>query len=310
MSDNSNVVDECQFRLAMKEVLRRLDFRPGAVTGPGRSGAIASVYASHFLGVPWIPYGQPCPDSLKPLLIIDTASKTGRTLRKAWAKYGKGEDVKILAVIHEPPRVRFWYEASKQHDRESVARDRMIIRLSGARGAGPLVSSRETTESSEGGLREMGITQPIDEDTEDLIYDDFWRPILEKDGVLDVGQLKRELFDYYRLMGATTKVYAHVTGGMATKPNTDPDLICALADDFYSENVYEISPLAWDGLSAETIYGHAEVYCDGGKWRWRLLDREEMAIINRIDDGLESQELAKNAAFEAHKRFLLEFTIE
>lgn len=54
-----------------------------AVTGPGRSGAIASVYASHMLGIPWLPFGAKCPEHLRPLLIIDTASKHGRTLRRA-----------------------------------------------------------------------------------------------------------------------------------------------------------------------------------------------------------------------------------
>jgi len=74
------------------------------VTGPGRSGAIASVYASHYLGIPFVPYkhfshGTP--------LIVDTACQSGRTIRKASKVYG-GAD--FIFMYQEPPRVRFWYE--------------------------------------------------------------------------------------------------------------------------------------------------------------------------------------------------------
>lgn len=99
-------VTESEFRERVAEKLRGLDVR--AVTGPGRSGAVASVYASHYLGLPWIPYGQPCPDKLRPLLIVDTAHWTGATIRKAQRRYG--EQTEIVALYHEPPMVRFWYE--------------------------------------------------------------------------------------------------------------------------------------------------------------------------------------------------------
>jgi len=80
-----------------------------AVTGPGRSGAIASVYASHILRIPWIPFGQKCPEHLTPLLIIDTAEKTGKTIRKAKKEYNNLNTVAIT-LYKEPPRVYFWYE--------------------------------------------------------------------------------------------------------------------------------------------------------------------------------------------------------
>ncbi len=81
----------------------------GSVTGPGRSGAIAAVYASHILG---IPYGQTPPQELGNLLIIDTAIESGETLKKAARKYCKYSH-HILALYQEPPRVAFWYEATK-----------------------------------------------------------------------------------------------------------------------------------------------------------------------------------------------------
>lgn len=79
-----------------------------AVCGPGRSGAVAAVYASHMLGVPFVPYDRPCPEHLKPLLVVDTATKTGRTLRKAERRH---PGAVVMALYDEPPRVHFWYEA-------------------------------------------------------------------------------------------------------------------------------------------------------------------------------------------------------
>ena len=52
-----------------------------------RSGAVAAVYASHMLHVPFIPYGQKHPQHLGRLLIVDTARESGATLRKAERKY-------------------------------------------------------------------------------------------------------------------------------------------------------------------------------------------------------------------------------
>lgn len=105
------IVTEPEFRARLVEVLaaaRTDDI--GAVMGPGRSGAVAAVYASHYLGVPFIPYGFPHPAHLGRLLIIDTARESGRTLRKAGRKY---EGALAIACFEEPPRVAFWYEARK-----------------------------------------------------------------------------------------------------------------------------------------------------------------------------------------------------
>lgn len=85
----------------------------GSVTGPGRSGAIAAVYASHILGVPFIPYKtEAVPTHLGVPLIIDTAMESGATMRKA-ERFYKQVDSMSRVCYHEPPRVAFWYEARK-----------------------------------------------------------------------------------------------------------------------------------------------------------------------------------------------------
>ncbi|WP_316196664.1 hypothetical protein [Bradyrhizobium sp. SZCCHNS3053] len=106
------IVSEEEFAARLRFVLQEFCLADiGAVTGPGRSGAIAAVYASHILHVPFIPYGQACPEKFR-LLIIDTARESGRTLRKATRRYRDCDPV-VIAVYEEPPRVAFWYEAPK-----------------------------------------------------------------------------------------------------------------------------------------------------------------------------------------------------
>jgi hypothetical protein len=107
------VVSEREFDAKLRE---KLVASPvilcGSVTGPGRSGAIAAVYASHLLGIPFIPYGSKVPEHLGQLLIVDTASESGATMRKAARRYEHCDPVCVVA-FQEPPRVMFWYEAPK-----------------------------------------------------------------------------------------------------------------------------------------------------------------------------------------------------
>ena len=106
-------VSEPEFRARIQtELMSGIYADVGAVTGPGRSGAIAAVYASHILRVPFIPFGHDVPANLGGLLIIDTAAQSGRTLRKAARRYSDHAWLTV-ALYSEPPRVMFWYEGRK-----------------------------------------------------------------------------------------------------------------------------------------------------------------------------------------------------
>ena len=99
------IISEAEFREKISSDLSTLtgfDY----VVGPGRSGAIAAVYASHIMGLPFLPYKCKIPN--KTPLIVDTAMQSGRTLRKASRLYN---DAEFYYAYREPPRVRFWYEA-------------------------------------------------------------------------------------------------------------------------------------------------------------------------------------------------------
>ena len=116
------IIAEAEFALRMAGVLMGLP-AVGFVTGPGRSGAVAAVYASHLLGIPFVPYGSPAPAGLGRALLVDTARESGETMRKAARKYAAANPVVVVAY-EEPPRVAFWYEASKpqryQHERRAA----------------------------------------------------------------------------------------------------------------------------------------------------------------------------------------------
>lgn len=111
----SRGVSEAEFGERMRELLIGVDC--GSVVGPGRSGAVAAVYASHILHVPFIPYGALAPVQLGRVLVIDTARESGSTIRKAAREYEYANPI-VLVAYEEPPRVRFWYEVMKpQHYR-------------------------------------------------------------------------------------------------------------------------------------------------------------------------------------------------
>lgn len=102
------MVQETEFREALVEKLSvfcpsDFDF----VTGPGRSGSVAAVYASHLLGIPYVPYKA---NPTGRYLVVDTTSKTGRTLRKAAKKYNAVRAVVMFHQTSTTDRLRFWYE--------------------------------------------------------------------------------------------------------------------------------------------------------------------------------------------------------
>lgn len=105
----SRWIDEDEFAEALRARLAGFTTPFDAVTGPGRSGAVAAVYASYMTHKPFVPFGQPHPGVL---LVIDTVSKTGRTIRKAERRAARlaleAVSLTIYGQSHE--RLHFWYE--------------------------------------------------------------------------------------------------------------------------------------------------------------------------------------------------------
>lgn len=70
-------------------------------------------------------------------------------------------------------------------------------------------------------------------------YDEFWKGLIEKDGHVNLDQIKRELFDFHTLMRNAGEVYCHVTGSQVSKVNTDPAVVTSIADDILNRNIQE-----------------------------------------------------------------------
>lgn len=64
---------------------------------------------------------------------------------------------------------------------------------------------------------------------------DFWWPILEKEGRLDLAQIMRELYDFRVVMQEVSKVYDQLTNGKFSKPNTAAEYIIAAVEENYSD---------------------------------------------------------------------------
>lgn len=64
-------------------------------------------------------------------------------------------------------------------------------------------------------------------------YNDFWKDIVEKDGVVDMEQVKKELFDFRFMMKEVPKVYMEVTGGKISKTNTYAFEVINIFNDEY-----------------------------------------------------------------------------
>jgi hypothetical protein len=48
--------------------------------------------------------------------------------------------------------------------------------------------------------------------------------------------IQNELNDYQMIMEYVSKVYCHITGGLISKPNTDPSSVIGATEEFYSED--------------------------------------------------------------------------
>lgn len=83
------------------------------VTGPGRSGHVAAVYASHYLGIPFKPHKCGVYKEGEVVLVVDTVKYTGKTLRKAQQWYAKRGLIVAVAYALDETRghyYKMWYE--------------------------------------------------------------------------------------------------------------------------------------------------------------------------------------------------------
>lgn len=80
------------------------------------------------------------------------------------------------------------------------------------------------------------MTHPLDLDVA-RVFQDFWAPLVCPDGTWDLGQVKRELYDYHAMIAEVTKVYDTLTCGRFTKPNTAAEHILSEVEERTQEAI-------------------------------------------------------------------------
>lgn len=86
-------------------------------------------------------------------------------------------------------------------------------------------------------------------ETAEETYENFWKLIVEKDGEVDMEQVKKELHDFHIVMNEVSKVYSHLTGGQLSKPHYyADDVISEVYNYFNMLRQDEIEDDAEDGV--------------------------------------------------------------
>lgn len=71
-------------------------------------------------------------------------------------------------------------------------------------------------------------------------FERFWKNIIiNKDGTLNVSQIKKELYDYSVLLREVPKVYDALTGGKISKANTKAEAVIEVAREHMLEEIKE-----------------------------------------------------------------------
>lgn len=79
-------------------------------------------------------------------------------------------------------------------------------------------------------------TIPLDLDDGEVerVWLEFWEPLVCQNGVLDLEQIKRELYDFWMCLQEVPAAYVHVTGGKISKPHTRAVYVMDAADEHYA----------------------------------------------------------------------------
>ena len=81
-----------------------------------------------------------------------------------------------------------------------------------------------------------------DEDIE-REWKEFWEPIVCPNGVLDLEQVKKELFDFRVIMQNVSRVYDHVTGGRISKVTTDSQHVIDEYENTIRREMEKVQPI-------------------------------------------------------------------
>lgn len=92
-------------------------------------------------------------------------------------------------------------------------------------------------------------------------YAKHWSEIIEPGGELDMDQVKKELYDYRRMMHEVCMVYMHITNSRISKPNTMAHEVIGVADTIVEEHTLEAIE---DALKEKKWFPPYLAYDEGG----------------------------------------------
>lgn len=81
------------------------------------------------------------------------------------------------------------------------------------------------------------------DDEVEQVWTEFWTPLLYANGVLDLEQVKRELYDFRMAMKEVSLVYDHITGGKFSKVTTPAQHVISATSEHYKK--------MWEWINAE-----------------------------------------------------------
>lgn len=103
------MISEADFIDRLKLVLEDPEFSHAEwVTGPGRTGAMAAIYASHILNVSFVAYGHR-PKANGYVLVMDILNDNPRTMRRALKHYDICRPIPCI-VFPEIENEGLWFE--------------------------------------------------------------------------------------------------------------------------------------------------------------------------------------------------------
>lgn len=94
---------------------------------------------------------------------------------------------------------------------------------------------------------------PVDPEAEQ-VYQEFWKDIIcNEDGSINIEQLKKELYDYSRVLDNVPAVYSEITGGMLSYPTYKSETVLNIFREKYYDKAWAVDLLAddWDLITAE-----------------------------------------------------------
>ena len=82
----------------------------------------------------------------------------------------------------------------------------------------------------------------VDKDIQDN-FDEFWQEIVCPNGEWNYDQIKKELFDFYNIIGQVSLVYDAITHGRISKPGTPADAVINCADEMRQREIQWMSEI-------------------------------------------------------------------